>query len=248
MSTTTTTKPMNLAETYFLASKARTKLAREAGRHDLNLRVLVSHANMLDNLMEALTTKKRTPATAVVVEEPRVAAPAPPVQASAPAFASIQEEDEDDYEEDYSEDDDVEFADEDEELEAFEETKHVIEVVPILKVTPNVHAHEIQVTEISDSDCDSEDDDEDSYGNSYISTSVSSGESESLPSLSYSSEEESDDEFDSQPRRSVIEVARAVASSKPQHPSLVLNEAELVAAWFIFTLQHHFTMYIYWPW
>lgn len=222
---------MNLAETYFLASKARAKLARAAGRHELNLRVLVSHANMLDNLMEALTTTKKpsTPATAaVVVEEPRVPAPAAPSHAPAPAFAAIQEEDEEEeYEEEYSDgddDDSIEFADE---HEAFEATRHAIEVVSVLKVTPNVHTHEIQVTEVSDSDSESEGEDEDTVGNSYVSSTVA-GDTESLPSLSYSSEEESEDEFDSQPRRSVIGVTRPEVVSK-QH-SLVLTETVLVAA------------------
>lgn len=45
---------MSLTETYLLASKARSKLTREASRQDHDLRVLVSHANMLDNLMDSL--------------------------------------------------------------------------------------------------------------------------------------------------------------------------------------------------
>lgn len=49
---------MSLSETYLLASKARSKLQREASRGDHSLRVLVSHANMLDNIMDSLAQRK----------------------------------------------------------------------------------------------------------------------------------------------------------------------------------------------
>ena len=42
---------MSLTQTYMLAHQARGKLSKEAGRPDHNLRRLVGHANMLDNLM-----------------------------------------------------------------------------------------------------------------------------------------------------------------------------------------------------
>ena len=42
---------MSLTQTYYVASTARSKLGREANRADHNLRVLVGHANLLDNLM-----------------------------------------------------------------------------------------------------------------------------------------------------------------------------------------------------
>lgn len=45
---------MSISDTYLLASKARSKLQHEASRHDHDLRILVSHANMLDNLMDSL--------------------------------------------------------------------------------------------------------------------------------------------------------------------------------------------------
>jgi len=45
---------MSIAETYLLASKARTKLTNEASKQDHDLRVLVCHANLLDNLMETI--------------------------------------------------------------------------------------------------------------------------------------------------------------------------------------------------
>ncbi|CDR45420.1 CYFA0S18e01464g1_1 [Cyberlindnera fabianii] len=44
----------SMADTYILASKARAKLTKEASRPDHDLRILVSHANMLDNLMDKI--------------------------------------------------------------------------------------------------------------------------------------------------------------------------------------------------
>ena len=50
---------MSLTQTYYVASTARSKLGREAGRADHNLRRLVGHANLLDNLMEELQTAEK---------------------------------------------------------------------------------------------------------------------------------------------------------------------------------------------
>lgn len=47
-----------MAETYFLASKARHKLTKEASRPDLHLRQLVSHANLVDLLMDELAERR----------------------------------------------------------------------------------------------------------------------------------------------------------------------------------------------
>ena len=50
---------MSMAEIYFLASKAQSKLTHgQASKSNHNLRVLVSHANILDNLMESLSEKE----------------------------------------------------------------------------------------------------------------------------------------------------------------------------------------------
>lgn len=46
------------ADIYFLASRARTKLTQEASQSDHDLRRLVSHANMLDNLMDTLVKNR----------------------------------------------------------------------------------------------------------------------------------------------------------------------------------------------
>ncbi|GBF65230.1 hypothetical protein TMEN_7947 [Trichophyton mentagrophytes] len=50
---------MSLSETYVLAHTARAKLTREAARADHHLRLLVGHANMLDNLMLDLAEAER---------------------------------------------------------------------------------------------------------------------------------------------------------------------------------------------
>lgn len=48
------------ADIYFLASRARSKLTTQASQPDHNLRKLVSHANMLDNLMDTLVKNRET--------------------------------------------------------------------------------------------------------------------------------------------------------------------------------------------
>ena len=50
---------MSLTSTYMVASTARTKLGREAGRADHDLRLLVGHANLLDSLMIELQEAER---------------------------------------------------------------------------------------------------------------------------------------------------------------------------------------------
>lgn len=50
---------MSLTQTYYIASAARTKLAKEANRADHNLRRLVAHANTLDALMIDLAEAER---------------------------------------------------------------------------------------------------------------------------------------------------------------------------------------------
>lgn len=50
---------MSLTQTYYIASAARSKLGKEASRADHNLRRLVGHANLLDNLMVELADAER---------------------------------------------------------------------------------------------------------------------------------------------------------------------------------------------
>lgn len=52
-------KNMSITQTYYLAHKARSKLSREAAQPDHDLRLLVGHANLLDNLMLELADAER---------------------------------------------------------------------------------------------------------------------------------------------------------------------------------------------
>lgn len=52
-------KAMSITQTYYLAHKARAKLASEAARADHDLRLLVGHANLLDSLMFELADAER---------------------------------------------------------------------------------------------------------------------------------------------------------------------------------------------
>lgn len=52
---------MNRVQTLYLAHVARQKLALEASYDDLDLRVVVGHANLLDNLMMYLATTEQEP-------------------------------------------------------------------------------------------------------------------------------------------------------------------------------------------
>ena len=49
---------MSITQSYCLALSARGKLVHEAARPDLKLRLLVGHANMLDQIMLDLTDKE----------------------------------------------------------------------------------------------------------------------------------------------------------------------------------------------
>lgn len=212
---------MSLAETYMLASKARSKLTREASRQDHDLRILVSHANMLDNLMEELSKQRYN--TQHNVE---------PVSSES-ALDSIHEyeyqEEEDDEEEDdeyynsasedeyYEEGYEDEFADDDDdddEYALFEDcqlpsvrvyqSRNSHKILPTVDEVsndeeqdeesalnkqdsqnipsiPSISTTSVEVVEISEEDEDDED-------------SISSPSSDGVPSLCYSSEDESESE------------------------------------------------------
>ncbi|KAF5097649.1 hypothetical protein D0Z00_002332 [Geotrichum galactomycetum] len=175
---------MSMAETYFLASKAQSKLTHEASKNNHNLRVLVSHANLLDNLMESLSKKKMLPETPLK--------PTYVNQYNNPShFSTIHEEEEEEEEddEDFSED---EYSEEEEEFEP-KSYKQMPTIDDYSKLTPNIYDHEVQVVEISCDDEEEEDEDSEDSNSTVISSP------ESIPSLSYSSEEESEDELETVP-------------------------------------------------
>lgn len=63
---------VNRSDAYYLATRARAKLTREACRQDHDLRVLVSHANLLDSLMESLNSRTNARVTTTVRETSEV--------------------------------------------------------------------------------------------------------------------------------------------------------------------------------
>ena len=106
---------MSLAETYFLATRARSKLSKAASRHDHDLRVLVAHANMLDSVMDSLAEKRR-------LEKSMLNTAAAEREA---ANAAVAFDDEDDDEEYFSDSDtDSDSDEEEEEEEEFDDSKY----------------------------------------------------------------------------------------------------------------------------
>lgn len=61
-------KPMSITQTYILANKAQNKLQKEAQKTDLNLRQLISHAHLLDNIIDHLS-KSQSDSSAVKITE-----------------------------------------------------------------------------------------------------------------------------------------------------------------------------------
>lgn len=193
---------MPIAETYFLASKARSKLSREASRHDHNLRVLVSHANLLDNLMDSLAEKRRAgiqstiAATKASNKHATFAELPKPDRSSAVAssVAAYEEDDETYYSS--SSDDEYEYYGEEEEDDDDEEEYHFQEVTPkkVFRSLPTVDEDPIDETD--------------------------------APTLSYSSEEEESD-GESEELASVASAKRPLKSGKPAKVEEFPRPAEL---------------------
>lgn len=104
---------MSLAETYFLATRARSKLAKAASKHDHDLRVLVAHANLLDSVMDTLAEKRRLEKS--LLKEAAT-------KEEAVELAVTFEEDDDD--EEYFSDSDSDSDDEEEEEEEFDDSRY----------------------------------------------------------------------------------------------------------------------------
>ncbi|KAF5102729.1 hypothetical protein D0Z00_000221 [Geotrichum galactomycetum] len=105
---------MSLAETYFLATRARSKLAKAASKHDHDLRVLVAHANMLDSVMDSLAEKRRLEKSLLK-----------PTQEPAVELAVTFKHDDDDDEEYFSDSDsDSDSDEEEEEEEEFDDSRY----------------------------------------------------------------------------------------------------------------------------
>lgn len=169
---------MSLTQTYYIASSARGKLGREASKADHNLRRLVGHANLLDNLMVELADAEReqeawfntSVRTASKPEEPR----------HIQWVDSIAEEDESDDESDAASD-----YDEDEEM--FD--------IPLRKIkSPPVT---FTSADVEDEDMDAEYDEEDEE-DEYALRRVPSNR-HSPPELTHDDEESESEDEDSMP-------------------------------------------------
>ncbi|KAF5093433.1 hypothetical protein D0Z03_002418 [Geotrichum reessii] len=102
---------MSLAETYFLATRARSKLAKAASKHDHDLRVLVAHANLLDSVMDTLAEKRRLEKS--LLKEAK--------EEAVELAVTFEEDDDDEDDEEYFSDSDSDSDDEEEEEEEEEE-------------------------------------------------------------------------------------------------------------------------------
>lgn len=140
---------MSLTQSYYIASTARTKLGREAGKSDHNLRLLVGHANLLDTLMVELADAEREQ-EAWFNNSVQKASPA-----SEPRHISwAVDEDMDDDDSDMSDDD----------SDIYDEDDDVLFNLPLRKIrSPPVQlfSHEIdEDAEFTDEDEEFEDDEE----------------------------------------------------------------------------------------
>lgn len=212
---------MSLADTYLLASKARSKLTREASRQDHDLRILVSHANMLDNLMEELSKQRYN--NQHKVEPVSSEYPHDSIEHEYEYEDEEEDDDDDDYynsgsDDEYYEDEFADEEDDDDEYALFEDcqlpsvrvyqSRNSHKVLPTVDevpyeeeqdeeellrqetaqtksqdttTLPSISTTSVEVVEISEEDEDDED-------------SISSPSSDGVPSLCYSSEDESESE------------------------------------------------------
>ncbi|PPJ54525.1 hypothetical protein CBER1_02518 [Cercospora berteroae] len=177
---------MSLTQTYYVASTARTKLGREAGRADHDLRLLVGHANLLDSLMVELADAEREQEAwfnqsvkkAAKSEEPR----------HVQWIDTIAEDDEDDS--DLESDGGSDIYDEDEEM--FN--------IPLRKIrSPPVEISSREVDEDMESD-------DDEYEEELALSRVPSNR-HSPPELTLDSDSDSEDDMPSSPEQSLFELS-----------------------------------------
>ncbi|KAM0720028.1 hypothetical protein Q7P37_004163 [Cladosporium fusiforme] len=141
---------MSLTRTYAVASTARSKLGREAGRADHNLRRLVGHANLLDTLMIDLADAEREQ-EAWFNQSVRKASPSESRHIQ--WFDSIQEDFEDD-------DSDSDSDDESDDGSVYDEDAEILSL-PVRRIRTAPVIIESQEIDSSDDEDDAEYDDED---------------------------------------------------------------------------------------
>lgn len=188
---------MSLTQTYYVASTARSKLGREAGKHDHNLRLLVGHANLLDTLMVELADAEREQ-EAWFNQSVQKASPAP----EQPAHISWAMDEE-------MEDDDSDMSDDDSDI--YDEDDDVLFNLPLRKIrSPPVQLFSQEI----DDDEDFTDDDEDLEDEEeFESLSLQRVASQHSPPELLLDSEESDSDDDSMP-------------SSPEQPAFDISDKE----------------------
>lgn len=214
---------MSLTQTYYVASTARSKLGREAARADHNLRRLVGHANMLDQLMVELSHAEaeqeawfnQTVHAAGKAEEPR----------RVQWIDTIAEETEPEEEE---QEDDVYDEDEDEEEDSdYEDFESQMFNVPLRRLkSPPVSLMAPQYDDEDDSSSD-EEEDEDEDEEMEQSASPSSFTSTSPPELTYDEDaSDSDEEMPSSPRNAWLELSEKERQAIASYTAVSTGESE----------------------
>jgi len=208
---------MSVTQTYYLAHTARRKLSKEASRADHDLRVLVSHANLLDSLMLELSTAEK--------EQERwfnqtVSTANKPLPEKHIQWAdSIVEDPEEDWDaeeisDDSDSDSDSDLSDDDSYFE--ESSIYTASLTPLRRTTPPVIITQQEVSE------DEEEDDEEDKESLALTRSAPHSPPELLEDLSDDSEEDVAPPSPPQPTFDIF--------NQSQHPSkraeLTITERE----------------------
>ncbi|KAK0621233.1 hypothetical protein B0T17DRAFT_494824 [Bombardia bombarda] len=197
---------MSIAQTYFLAHKARAKLSSEAAQPDHNLRLLVGHANLLDSLMLELADAEREQeswfnqsvrgATRSSSEKRHIQwADAPAVEEPEHDWhAEDAESDSDsDSESDFDEDEDIEMAD------VVSLRRMIPTTKPLLAAAPQQLQQQYQ----EDEDMEDDDDEED-YAQLALQRSPSHSPALSPPELDHDSDSSEDESMPPSPPTALL--------------------------------------------
>ena len=174
---------MSLTQTYYLAHTARGKLSKEAARADHNLRRLVGHANLLDNLMLDLADAERAQENwfnQTVTGATKASQGPKHIQWADTIEEAVEDEDEyaDSSDSDSDSDDEVEYA------------QHI-----------SVRRMPQQPTSITTDDEDEDMEDDEEYDEEHALTRTSS---EHPPELLHESDSDSDDDMPQSPPQAEI--------------------------------------------
>jgi hypothetical protein len=188
---TRVSKKMSVTQTYFLAHKARGKLASEAARPDHNLRLLVGHANLLDSLMVDLAEAERDQEAWFNQSIKKSSTPKKTEERHIQWADSIAESpEEEDWEADSS-DSDSDSDDEDIEMANAVPLRRVPSVT-VVPPSPKMHT-----VEIEEDDFEEDDDEEEDFAALTLTRSPS--HSASPPELAHDSDSSEDESMPPSP-------------------------------------------------